>query len=218
MAIIPSGTKVYLNTDVAKPLISGGEPTNQNDKLTGFENVQDYYGDLEQPQKDVLFQPASLLGTTTDKKQVKDGVLFYNVLIKGVVDRRTSHGWAAGTYEKVDWLAWVSSADITDSEEVALEKYNKRSDAASLEAIKNANSNNQTTVVPVVKKDAGTSKNQTVEPPTKKGVFASLSGGNTPLIIGGIVVGISLIGLALYVSAKNKKEALLAMQYQQVRA
>ena len=47
MATLPKGIKVYLFTDSAIPLISEGEPTSQNDKLEGVENVQDYYGDLQ---------------------------------------------------------------------------------------------------------------------------------------------------------------------------
>jgi hypothetical protein len=201
MATLTKGTKVYLFTDSAIPLISGGEPTNQNDKLEGVENVQDYYGDLQQKQKDVLFQPSSLLGTLTGKKGVLNGTLYYNVLIKGVVDKRTDHGWKAGTYEKIDWLAWVSSSDITDSEDAALEKFDKRTDSATKELVKKANSTGLTDVNSVPKVDEK-SNTPTLPIVTKQSTKKGLSTG----VIIGIVAGvlILIIGGILLIGKKNK--------------
>ena len=73
--------------------------------------------------------------------------------LKGVVDKRTDHGFKAGMYDKIDWLAWVSSSDITDSEDAALEKFDKRTDSATKELVKKANSSGLTDVNSVPKVD-----------------------------------------------------------------
>ena len=152
---ISNGTKVYLFTDAPSPIISGGEPTNKNYNLQGVENVQDYYGDLRQKQKDLIFQPASLIGTATGEKQVYEGSVYYQILIKNRVDKRTDRGWSAGTYEKIDWLGWVKSEDLTDSEEAAYAKYEKRTDSATKETVQNANKLEQSDVNSLPKSQIG---------------------------------------------------------------
>lgn len=207
MAIIQKGAKVYLFTKGPIPFISGGEPTNQNDKLTGVENAQDYYGDLEQKQKDVIFQPSSYLGTVTNKHQVLNGTLYYNVLIKGFVDKRTDHGWNAGTYNKIDWLAWVSSADLTDSEDVALVRYDKRSDAATKETIKTTNAAGITDINNLPKADTKvkTTSAQTLQ---QNKTSKKLS---TPVTIG-IAAGILIITFGAIYYFKRKGQRILQNQ------
>lgn len=146
MAIIPKNTKVYVSAEAPINLLEGGEPTNQRDIPNDMGNVKDYYGDLRQTQQDLIFQPASYIGVTTGRTGVVNGILYYQISLINIVDKRTSHGWGAGTYEKIPWLGWASSAEITDDENYALEKYNKRTDNASLKDVKSANANSKSNV------------------------------------------------------------------------
>ena len=139
MAIIQKGSKVFVNADAPITLFDGGEPTNPRSLPNGEGNVKDYYGDLKQVQQDLKFQPSSLIGVATGETIVYNSTLYYKILISNNVDKRTSHGWGAGTYEKVDWLGWASSADVTDNETTSLEKFNKRTDGATVAQVKTAN-------------------------------------------------------------------------------
>lgn len=146
MSIIQKGAKVYVSAEAPINLLEGGEPTNQRDIPNDMGNVKDYYGDLRQAQQDLIFQPASYIGIATGETGVVEGTLFYQITLSNIVDKRTSHGWGAGTYEKIVWLGWASSADITDNEDYALEKYNKRTDNATLGDVKTANNSNKPNV------------------------------------------------------------------------
>lgn len=205
---ISKGTKVYLFADTPLPIISGGEPTNKNYNLQGYENIQDYYGDLRQPQKDLIFQPASLIGTATGEKQVFNGSVYYQILIINRVDKRTSHGWNAGTYEKIDWLGWVKSEDLTDSEEAAYAKYEKRTDTVTKETVQAANKLEQSDVNSLPKSQIDkTNLKQEKQPVVNKS--------NTTLyIIIGVAV-VVVIGVIVYIKTPKKPQPL-QIQPQQV--
>ncbi len=196
---ISNGTMVYLFTDTPTAIISGGEPTNKNYNLQGVENIQDYYGDLAQKQKDLIFQPASLIGTASGEKQVFNGSVYYQILVKNRVDKRTSNGWGAGTYVKVDWLGWVKAEDLTDSEEAAYAKYEKRTDTATKERVKTANQLEQSDVnsLPKSKIDK-TNLQQEKTPVVKKS--------NTTLyVIIGVAV-VVVIGVIVYIKTQKQPQ------------
>lgn len=148
MSIIAKGSKVYVNADGPITLFDGGQPNTENiwDLPNEEGNVKDYYGTLSQVQKDLSFQPGSIVGTATGTTKIYQETLYYQVLISGAVDERSQSGWGAGTYKKIDWFGWASSAEITDVQDNALEKYNKRTDGASKAAVANANAKGQTSV------------------------------------------------------------------------
>lgn len=196
MSIFAKGTPVYLNAP-NMAIISGGEPTNKNSKLTGVENIQDYYGDLKQKQNDVIFKEGSLIGKVTGETQILDSTLYYNILVKGVVDKRTSHGWGAGTYEKIDWLGWVSSQFITNDIDLILNKYNKS------EVV--VETSNVPKIPPVV------TYPKTLPVVTDKSIFKQsdpTTGEQKPnyLLYGGIAFSILLIGVGLYWAFGSKPE------------
>ncbi len=198
MTLIPKGVKVYVYADTQIKLLEGGDPqgTDVTAPSNKYGNVKDYYGDLRQAQQDLQFQPASVVGTTTGLTGVFEKTLYYQVLVQNMVDRRTGHGWGAGTYEKVNWYGWASSADITDSETVGLEKANKRTDQASIEEIKKANaSSNPNVSVSAPKTDLKTS---TAQGEPKKS-------SNTILYIG-ISVVVIIGGVVTYFYVKKKKQ------------
>lgn len=149
MAIIQKGSKVYVSAELKIRLLEGGDSGLEYTIPNSLGYVKDYYGDLRQPQQDLYFEPASFIGITTGKTSIVGGVLYYQIELNNLVDKRTKHyiaggsflnlGESAGTYEKIPWLGWASSEDITDNESYALEKYNKRTDNASLVDVKTAN-------------------------------------------------------------------------------
>lgn len=208
MTLIAKDVKVYVFADAKITLLDGGDVAGTDVTAPSRKNgnVKDYYGDLRQAQLDLTFEPASLIGTTTGKTGVFEQVLYYQVIIENAVDRRTSHGWGAGTYEKVSWYGWASSADITDSETVGLEKANKRTDQASIDDIKKANAaGNPNVSVTAPKTDLKTG--------TAQGDTGKKS--NTILYVGiGIIVVAA--GVVTYFYFKKKKQQSLAIPQNQV--
>jgi len=204
MSILNSGTPIYLNSpDMA--IISGGEPTNKDSRIAGVENIQDYYGDLKQKQKDLIFKQGELIGVVTGETRVVNSVLYYNVLITGQVDKRTSHGWGAGTYEKINWLGWISSESISADRDSLLSKYNKS------ETIVDTGKD--------VKKP--TAVIDPVKPPVvvgSKSIFTQTdktTGEEKPnyLLYGGLLFGVILIGVGLYWAFGSKPDPQPIIQY-----
>lgn len=213
MTLIEKNVKVYVYADTPITLLEGGDVAGTDVTAPSRKNgnVKDYYGDLKQPQQDLKFQPASIVGTTTGKTGVFEKTLYYQVIIENMVDRRTTQNGflgfdKAGLYEKVPWYGWASSADITDSETVGLEKANKRTDQASIEDIKKANaSNNPNVSVTAPKTDLKTS---TTQPDSGKK-------SNTILYVGiGVIVIVA--GVVTYFYFKKKKQQVLPVEQNQV--
>lgn len=183
MSIIAKGAKVFVNADGPIKLFDGGQPNTSNiwDLPNGEGNVKDYYGALSQKQNDLSFQPGSIVGTATGTTKVYNGSLYYQILISGAVDERTSHGLGAGTYKKIDWFGFASSAEITDVEDNALEKYNKRTDGATKTAVASANAKGNSSVsLPVTGAGSGSGTPTT----------------NKTLIFGGL--GLAVLGFCIW--------------------
>lgn len=135
----PKGTKLYCNADAPITTIDGGEIKNNIPFGQEGRNSQDYYGETSgrSAPTDILWQPASLFGVSTGRTAIKDQTLYYEFAMKA--QYRTSNGWNAGTYLDIDRSAWVSSEFCTDSETSALDKYDKRTDKATVKQIKDSN-------------------------------------------------------------------------------
>lgn len=133
------GTKLYCNSDAPITTIDGGEIKNNIPFGQEGQNSKNFYGDTSgrDAPVDILWQPASLFGISTGRTAIKDQTLYYEFSMKS--QYRTSHGWNAGTYEDIDRSAWVSSEFCTDSETSALDKYDKRTDKATVAQIKSSN-------------------------------------------------------------------------------
>ena len=194
---------VFANAPVK--LFEGGSETSEREFPNDSTYVKDYYGDIRQEQKELYFQPASLIGIVTGKYGVFEGTLHYQILITGLVDVRTSHGWNPGTYQKTNWFGWASSADITNSLQTALNKVDKRTDNASQAQVEQANKQNQngyeyskppTTTTPTI---------QTNPIVTKQSINTSQKPSKTIYFVGGGAL-LFLLGLGLYLRSQKKEE------------
>ena len=138
----PKGSKLYCNADAPITTIDGGEVKNNIPFGQEGRNSQDYYGDTSGRSApiDILWQPATIFGVSTGRTALKDQTLYYEFAMKS--SYRISPPWgstAGGLYLDIDRSAWVSSEFCTDSETSALDKYDKRTDKATITQIKNSN-------------------------------------------------------------------------------
>lgn len=187
----PQGTKLYCNADSPITTIDGGEIKNNIPFEQEGRNSQDYYGETSgrTAPVDIRWQPSDPMGMTTGRTAIKDGTLYYEFSMPSTY--RTAPGWGSaggGYYQPINRSAWVSSQFCTDSKANALEKFNKRTDKASLAQVKNEQI-----------------------PPELGGSAGSGSGTNntdkktsTGLIVGLSALGLAVIGGMIYLFTRKK--------------
>jgi hypothetical protein len=212
MAIIEKDKKVFVFADAPITMFEGGAlGIDEQDLPNNFGKSQTFYGETSdaptQP-KDRLWQPASLIGTTTGRTTVYKDTLYYQVNYSATF--RESGGWASGTYFEAPRVGWASSADITDSPTSALEKYNKRTDKATKSEVEKNQNEEGFEKTPEAAKDNANTKLPTGKTgTTQSNLLTPTDEKSKPnyLLWGLGAFGVILIGVGLWWAFGTKKEA-----------